>query len=111
MFHTAYEIKQFATAHGGTPRPLVGVSIGGRLGVVYSQDGLNDTPALHRLLLLRRQRASERDRDQREYPGLCADALMITIGPSEFVLSLLSVLACAALVGMPAKRPWPTAGR
>ena len=27
-----------------SPRPLVGVSIGGRLGVIYSQDGLNDTP-------------------------------------------------------------------
>ncbi len=45
MFHTVYEIKELRTTHGGSPRPLVGVSIGGRLGVVYSQDGLNDTPA------------------------------------------------------------------
>ena len=44
IFHTTYEIKELHTTHGGSPRPLVGVSIGGRLGVVYSQDGLNDTP-------------------------------------------------------------------
>lgn len=43
MFHTAYDINQLKSAHG-TPRPLMGVSIGGRMGVVYSQDGLNDTP-------------------------------------------------------------------
>jgi len=42
IFHTVYEIKQVQARHG-TPRPLVGISIGGRLGVVYSQDGLNDT--------------------------------------------------------------------
>jgi len=44
IFHTAYEIRELHTTHGGSPRPLVGVSIAGRLGVVYSQDGLNDTP-------------------------------------------------------------------
>jgi hypothetical protein len=44
MFHTVYDIKELRTTHGGSPRPLEGVSIGGRLGVVYSQDGLNDTP-------------------------------------------------------------------
>jgi hypothetical protein len=44
IFHTAYEIGELHTTHGGRPRPLEGVSIGGRLGVVYSQDGLNDTP-------------------------------------------------------------------
>jgi len=42
MFHTVYEIKQLKAAHG-TPRPLEAITIGGRLGVVYSQDGLNDT--------------------------------------------------------------------
>ena len=42
LFHTVYDIKSLQAAHGA-PRPLVGVSIGGRLGVVYSQDGLNDT--------------------------------------------------------------------
>ncbi len=39
VFHMVYDIKDLRS-----PRPLVGVSIGGRLGVVYSQDGLNDTP-------------------------------------------------------------------
>jgi len=42
MFHTVYEIKDLRTKHG-RPRPLEAVSIGGRLGVIYSQDGLNDT--------------------------------------------------------------------
>jgi hypothetical protein len=44
IFHTAYDINELHTTHGGGARPLVGVSIAGRLGVVYSQDGLNDTP-------------------------------------------------------------------
>jgi hypothetical protein len=44
MFHTTYEIKELRTTHGGSPRPLEGVSMAGRIGVVYSQDGLNDTP-------------------------------------------------------------------
>jgi hypothetical protein len=43
IFHTVYDITELSTSHGGTPRPLVGVSIGGRLGVIYSPDGLNDT--------------------------------------------------------------------
>ena len=42
MFHTVYEINGLAAAHG-SPAPLVGITVGGRLGVVYSQDGLNDT--------------------------------------------------------------------
>ena len=42
MFHTVYDIQQLTAAHG-TPRPLVGISLGGRMAVVYSQDGLNDT--------------------------------------------------------------------
>ncbi len=42
IFHTVYEIKQLGASHG-KPRPLLGLSVGGRLGVVYSQDGLNDT--------------------------------------------------------------------
>ncbi len=42
MFHTVYEIKQLRSKHG-SPQPLAGISIDGRLGVVYSQDGLNDT--------------------------------------------------------------------
>lgn len=42
IFHTVYEIRELKTAHG-KPRPLVGISLGGRLGIVYSPDGLNDT--------------------------------------------------------------------
>lgn len=42
LFHTVYEIRGLQAKHG-RPRPLEGVSIDGRLGVVYSQDGLNDT--------------------------------------------------------------------
>jgi len=42
MFHTVYDIEQLDAAHGDS-RPLEGISIGGRLGVVYSSDGLNDT--------------------------------------------------------------------
>jgi len=42
MFHTVYEINEIRTKHGA-PRPLEGISVGGRLGIVYSQDGLNDT--------------------------------------------------------------------
>ncbi len=42
MFHTVYDIGAIRTKHG-KPRPLEGISIGGRVGIVYSQDGLNDT--------------------------------------------------------------------
>ncbi|MFO7899545.1 MAG: DUF4159 domain-containing protein [Planctomycetota bacterium] len=42
LFHTVYEIRQL-TASSGVARPLLGISVAGRLGVVYSQDGLNDT--------------------------------------------------------------------
>lgn len=42
IFHTVYDIKTLQAKHG-TPHPLEGVSISGRVGVIYSQDGLNDT--------------------------------------------------------------------
>ncbi len=42
LFHTVYDIEELKARHG-QPRPLEGISLGGRLGVVYSQDGLNDT--------------------------------------------------------------------
>ena len=42
VFHTVYDIKVLQAKHG-TPHPLEGVSINGRVGVIYSQDGLNDT--------------------------------------------------------------------
>jgi hypothetical protein len=43
VFHTVYDIADLHLNHGGTPHPLEGVSINNRLGVLYSQDGLNDT--------------------------------------------------------------------
>jgi hypothetical protein len=42
LFNTVYEIKELHAKHG-TPKPLDGILMGDRLGVVYSQDGLNDT--------------------------------------------------------------------
>jgi hypothetical protein len=42
VFHTVYEITELQAKHG-KPRPVEGVILGGRLGVLYSQDGLNDT--------------------------------------------------------------------
>ena len=43
VFHTVYDIKELKLSHQGTPHPLQGVSINNRLGVLYSEDGLNDT--------------------------------------------------------------------
>jgi len=42
VFHTVYDIGDLQGSHGKV-RQLEGVSIGGRLGVLYSVDGLNDT--------------------------------------------------------------------
>ena len=42
IFHTVYDIHDLA-GHHGKPRPLEGIVFGGRLGVLYSRDGLNDT--------------------------------------------------------------------
>lgn len=42
IFHTVTDITELKARHG-SPRPLEGVSIGDRLGVLYSIDGLNDT--------------------------------------------------------------------
>ena len=42
MFHTVYDVTELESKHG-TPKPLVGIHFGTRLGVLYSQDGLNDT--------------------------------------------------------------------
>lgn len=42
VFHTVHDINQLEAKHG-TPKPLEGISFNGRLGVIYSQDGLNDT--------------------------------------------------------------------
>ncbi len=42
VFHTVYDINELQAKHG-KPQPLEGIHFGSRLGVLYSQDGLNDT--------------------------------------------------------------------
>lgn len=42
VFHTVKDITKLEAKHG-QPRPLEGITVGDRLGVLYSQDGLNDT--------------------------------------------------------------------
>ena len=42
IFHTVYDITELKGLHH-VPRPLEAVSIGERVGVIYSVDGLNDT--------------------------------------------------------------------
>lgn len=42
IFHTVYDVERLEAKHG-TPRPLEGIHFDSRLGVLYSQDGLNDT--------------------------------------------------------------------
>jgi hypothetical protein len=42
IFHTVYDVTELHGLHS-TPRPLEGISIGDRLAVLYSVDGLNDT--------------------------------------------------------------------
>lgn len=42
LFNTVYQIEQLQAKHG-TPQPLEGITLDGRLAVVYSEDGLNDT--------------------------------------------------------------------
>lgn len=42
VFHTVKDISKIQVKHGAV-HPLEGVSIEGRLAVIYSQDGLNDT--------------------------------------------------------------------
>jgi len=42
VFHTVYDVKELQGSHGPV-RPLEGITYKGRLGVIYSADGLNDT--------------------------------------------------------------------
>jgi hypothetical protein len=42
IFHTVYDVKELQGLHSA-PRPLEGISLKGRIGVLYSVDGLNDT--------------------------------------------------------------------
>ncbi|MCA9138490.1 MAG: DUF4159 domain-containing protein [Planctomycetales bacterium] len=42
IFHTVYDINKL-TAKNNAIKPLEGIHLGNRVGVLYSQDGLNDT--------------------------------------------------------------------
>ncbi|MEQ1824980.1 MAG: DUF4159 domain-containing protein [Pirellula sp.] len=42
IFHTVYDIDELKAKHG-KPKSIEGIHFGSRLGVLYSQDGLNDT--------------------------------------------------------------------
>jgi len=42
IFHTVYDVDALNAKHG-KPKPIEGIHFGTRLGVLYSQDGLNDT--------------------------------------------------------------------
>jgi len=42
VFHTVYDVESIEAKHG-VAKSLEGISFEGRLGVLYSQDGLNDT--------------------------------------------------------------------
>lgn len=42
VFHTVNDIQKLEAKHG-EPQPIEGIHLGDRLGVLYSQDGLNDT--------------------------------------------------------------------
>jgi len=46
LFRTVYDITELKAKHG-TPHPIEGIRLDGRLGVIYSQDGLNDTAHTH----------------------------------------------------------------
>jgi len=45
IFHTVYDVKSLATK--GDPAKLEGIMIAGKIVLVYSSDGLNDTGTMH----------------------------------------------------------------
>jgi len=46
IFRTVYDIKQLDMSHGGEGK-LQGLTLGGKIVVIYSSDGLNDTATMH----------------------------------------------------------------
>lgn len=42
VFHTVYDIRELKVKHG-KPKPLEALVVDGRVAVIYSEDGLNDT--------------------------------------------------------------------
>jgi hypothetical protein len=47
IFHTIYDIKTLRATHGGPEPKIEGLSIGGKIVLVYSSDGLNDTSTMY----------------------------------------------------------------
>ena len=43
VFHTVYDINELKGSHTARAKPLEGITLGNRLGVLYSVEGLNDT--------------------------------------------------------------------
>ena len=46
IFQTVFQISEISVRHG-KPKPLEGIEVNGRLAVIYSSDGLNDTSHTH----------------------------------------------------------------
>lgn len=46
IFHTLFDVKELNMSHGGVAK-LYGLTIGGKIVVIYSPDGLNDTGTMH----------------------------------------------------------------
>ena len=46
IFHTVFEVQHLAMSHGGEAK-LQGLAIGGKIVLIYSPDGLNDTGTMH----------------------------------------------------------------
>jgi Domain of unknown function (DUF4159) len=46
IFHTIFDVNQLDMSHGGVAK-LYGLTIGGKIVLIYSPDGLNDTGTMH----------------------------------------------------------------
>src|SRR5262245_61725196 len=46
IFRTIYDVRKLDTAHGADAR-LLGLTIGGKIVLIFSPDGLNDTATMH----------------------------------------------------------------
>jgi hypothetical protein len=47
IFHIVYDIKTLKATHGGPEPKIEGLTLGGKIVVVYSSDGLNDTSTMY----------------------------------------------------------------
>lgn len=46
LFRTVYDVKRLDMSHGGTAK-LLGLTLGGKIALIVSTDGLNDTGTMH----------------------------------------------------------------